>query len=408
MPLYLVPNALGVFLHDEDHRIVGHALAYPYVSLGARLVRDILQGEISEEVANLFSQAIRRHTTTVAVESTQIARALKDIQGLDVVTTDSRNIKTFRNMVDRLLVEQGLIESPQALRHYRHRVALLVGQQVIADASQVPDLPVRHAIDAVDELDKSINMLAMHLREWFSAYHPLVSDKIEDNEHLAVIVSLWAQGKFSMDELTGAGIPTQLAQELTESFLPAVEGSLPANLAPMADLASAIRELADRRREIEKYISEAMVAVAPNITALVGPLIGARLISMAGSLMELARKPSSTIQILGAEKALFRSLRTGTAPPKHGVIFQVPLLRTAPYWQRGKIARALAAKLAIAARVDAFSGRSMGDSLRNDLERRVEEIRRQSPEPPPTRPQRRRQRDSGAQRTTKKRRRRRR
>ncbi|HDD67185.1 MAG TPA: hypothetical protein ENG31_01015, partial [Candidatus Thorarchaeota archaeon] len=122
MPLYLVPNALGVFLHDEDHRIVGHALAYPDVSLGARLVRDILQGEISEEVANLFSQAIRRHTTTVAVESTQIARALKDIQGLDAVTTDSRNIKTFRNMVDRLLVEQGLIESPQALRHYRHQV----------------------------------------------------------------------------------------------------------------------------------------------------------------------------------------------------------------------------------------------------------------------------------------------
>jgi nucleolar protein 56 len=140
------------------------------------------------------------------------------------------------------------------------------------------------------------------------------------------------------------------------------------------------------RRDLEEYVTSLMDRVAPNVTALVGPIIGAKLISMAGSLGELAMKPSSTIQVFGAEKALFRSIRTGTDPPKHGIIYQVPDIRNAPYWQRGKIARALAGKLAIASRIDAYSKRDVREKLRSDFTKRVEEIRRQNPEAPPPKP----------------------
>lgn len=126
--------------------------------------------------------------------------------------------------------------------------------------------------------------------------------------------------------------------------------------------------------------------VAPNIGALAGPMIGARLISLAGSLKELARKPSSTIQVFGAEKALFRSLKTGADPPKHGIIYRVPEVTNAPFWQRGKIARSLAGKLSIAARIDAYSDRDAGSNLREQFISRVEEIRKQNPEPPPPKP----------------------
>jgi nucleolar protein 56 len=125
-----------------------------------------------------------------------------------------------------------------------------------------------------------------------------------------------------------------------------------------------------------------MQKIAPNMTALAGPLIGARLISLAGSLKELARKPSSTIQVYGAERALFRSLKTGADPPKHGIIYRVTEVNSAPYWQRGKIARALAGKLSIAARIDAYADRDMGNSLRESFLSRVEEIRKQNPEAP--------------------------
>jgi nucleolar protein 56 len=129
-----------------------------------------------------------------------------------------------------------------------------------------------------------------------------------------------------------------------------------------------------------------MDSVAPNITALVGPLVGARLISLAGSLKELAQKPSSTVQIYGAEKALFRSLKTGSDPPKHGIIYQVPEVHGAPYWQRGKIARALAGKISIAARVDAYSKRNIGADLKKKFLQRVSEIRKQNVEEPPPKP----------------------
>jgi nucleolar protein 56 len=129
-----------------------------------------------------------------------------------------------------------------------------------------------------------------------------------------------------------------------------------------------------------------MESVAPNITTLVGPLVGARLISLAGSLMDLAHKPSSTVQIYGAEKALFRSLKTGADPPKHGIIYQVPEIHSAPYWQRGKIARALAGKISIAARVDAYSKRNIGTELKKKFLQRVSEIQKQNVEEPPPKP----------------------
>ena len=85
-------------------------------------------------------------------------------------------------------------------------------------------------------------------------------------------------------------------------------------------------------------------------------MLGARLISLAGSLEKLAEFPSSTIQVIGASKALFKHLRARAPSPKHGIIYSHPLINTAPWWVRGKIARAVAAKLSLAARIDFYSG----------------------------------------------------
>ena len=119
-----------------------------------------------------------------------------------------------------------------------------------------------------------------------------------------------------------------------------------------------------------------MNTLAPNISSIAGENIGARLIAKAGSLEKLARIPSSTIQILGAEKALFRALKTGSKPPKHGILFQHDDIHTAPKWQRGKIARSIASKIAIAARVDAYRGVKMDGSIETSLKNRIDEIKK--------------------------------
>jgi nucleolar protein 56 len=120
----------------------------------------------------------------------------------------------------------------------------------------------------------------------------------------------------------------------------------------------------------------------PNVCALVGPLIASRLLAYSGSLLNLAKLPSSTVQLLGAEKALFRHLKSGEKPPKHGIIFQSAAIHTAPYHQRGKIARALAGKLSIAARIDYFTGENQTSKLESDFKKRVEDIAKKYPKPP--------------------------
>ena len=128
-----------------------------------------------------------------------------------------------------------------------------------------------------------------------------------------------------------------------------------------------IQKLFKVRQSFENYVNETMDDVAPNIKAIAGSLLGARLIALAGNLTNLAKLPASTLQVLGAEKALFRSLKTKANPPKHGIIFQHPYIHDAKRWQRGKIARALAGKLSIAARVHAFNGKYAGEKLGKDL-----------------------------------------
>jgi nucleolar protein 56 len=207
---------------------------------------------------------------------------------------------------------------------------------------------------------------------------------VEDSHQLArILIEFEDRSQITEASLLKLGIPESVAHSIVESTLEGIGGDLSKkDLEAIRTLAGSIEQLYAVRQNLEQYVGIMMISVAPNTTTLVGPIIGARLMSLAGSLRDLARRPSSTIQVLGAEKALFRSLKTGTDPPKHGIIFQTPEIYSAPYWQRGKIARALAGKLAIAARIDAFSKRDVGQTLRVSLDRRIEEIRQQNPQPP--------------------------
>ena len=136
------------------------------------------------------------------------------------------------------------------------------------------------------------------------------------------------------------------------------------------------------RQELEVYLEELMEKTGPNINALIGSLIGAKLISKAGSLQKLAYMPASRIQLLGAEKALYRFLKTGEKRPKHGLIFQWNQIRSAKPWQRGKIARVVAGKVGLSAKVDYFSGEFIGDQLSDAIEKKIKEIEKKYPTPP--------------------------
>ncbi len=253
----------------------------------------------------------------------------------------------------------------------------------VEEAYTEKDRYIIQAIEALDDLDAAYNLLVERLREWYGLHFPEINQIVKDHEKFVALVSeIGARGKMSEDALVdvlGEKLAARVAEVAPQSMGTDLEGD---DLKMIQDFASRVKELKEMRERLAEYIRDQMKAMAPNVAAVAGPLLGARLLSKAGGLKKLAMLPASTIQVLGAEKALFKHLAKGTPPPKHGILFQHPLVRSAKRWQRGKIARTIAAKLAIAAREDYFGGKDISEKLVKEIEERVEEIKEKYPNPP--------------------------
>ena len=252
--------------------------------------------------------------------------------------------------------------------------AIDLSSSKVSEVSESPDLHITQAINTLDETDKIINALSSRLREWYGLHFPELDNIIDSINGYSQIVLVGKRDKLSKKTFEDAGFPDSKVEMLTLVAEKSRGGDISdVNLSIVQGLAKQILDLFEIRNNLEKHIEEEMQNIAPNLSAILGTAVGARILARAGSLKNLAVMPASTIQILGAEKALFRSLKTGSAPPKHGLLFQHALVHAAPRWQRGKIARAIAGKAAIASRVD-FHGGGLNQMLLDKLNVRVDEI----------------------------------
>ena len=204
---------------------------------------------------------------------------------------------------------------------------------------------IMQAIANINELDKISNTMSKRLREWYSFYYPELSEEIEDHEQYVESVL----NKERNQETFGA--------DLSES-----------DIEEMKLLAGRITSLYALRKQHELYLEKIMSKYCPNLLELAGATIAARLIELGKGLKHLAFLPASTIQLLGAEKALFRHLKTGSRSPKHGIIINHPLIQNAKRDKKGKAARMLADKLSLCARLDFFKGEFKAPDYRKDLE----------------------------------------
>lgn len=209
------------------------------------------------------------------------------------------------------------------------------------------DYIIIQSVAGLDDLNKSINILMNRIREWYGLHYP----ELKEEDHEKFLKKIIADKR-----------ETSMGIELEAKDKKAIQNS-----------AKVILEMYAEKTRLENYLESLMKEVAPNLEVLAGANLGARLIDRAGNLKNLGEMPGSTIQVLGAEKALFKHLRSGTPSPKHGVIFQHKVINGAPKDARGKLARTLASKLSIAARVDLYSGK-INKSLEKDWNQRVKEV----------------------------------
>ena len=387
----------GVVAFDEQSNLVEKVLFLKKPQVAAKKILAIEAGKI-DDVKSLIALLQNAGYDLFVFENASLAGEAQ--RKLDIKTEAMNRAEVLRARMEQVAVETGFVKNAKELSLWNRNVSMELAKLRIKGASEKRDLIVAQAIQTLDDLDKTVNLFMGRLREWYGVHFPELDRLIEKHETYArLVMNLGYRENFTVEAFGKEGIP----KERAENTAKLAEASMGADmaeqdLAEIQALSKNVLELYDLRKNMENYVDKTMEEVAPNTRAVAGALLGARLIAVAGSLQNLALKPASTIQVLGAEKALFRSLKTGARPPKHGLIFQHSLLHDAKRWQRGKIARVLAGKLAIAARADAFGGgRYIGDALKADIDKRLAEIREKYKEPPPpkekpARPERREQR----------------
>lgn len=244
------------------------------------------------------------------------------------------------------------------------------------------DTMIVQAIALLDDLDKELNTYAMRVKEWYGWHFPELAKILNDNiAYARLVLKMGMRSNWESSDLTEI-----LPEEIEGAVRNAADRSMGTEISQddlenIQALAEQVVGFAEYRQQLASYLTSRMNAIAPNLTALVGDLVGARLIAHAGSLTNLSKSPASTLQILGAEKALFRALKTKHDTPKYGLIYHASLIGQATGKNKGKMARVLAAKASLGLRVDALAEwdddateedkAALGTEARFNLERKL-------------------------------------
>lgn len=370
MKCYITWCFVGFIALDENCTLLDYEL-FPRNRLSERL-NEVLEGNLVSEEQSLLKRMVKNHDEVVVETEISLSkyRSLKDSSKFKFETPNKAG-EYLRTFMDKVLIETDYIQTEEELKEIVHEISLNITRTRLHEASKAEDLVLIQAINALDELDETTSKLAERLREWYSIHLPEL-DKIKSHEYYVKLVAKYGD----KDSIISSGleesdlkIETSIGADLEES-----------DILMLKELASSIKSLQATKKSLNEYIDGKMGELAPNLKDLVGASLGAKLIAHVGGLKRLALLSSGTIQVLGAEKALFRHLKTGERPPKHGLIYQHPEVRGAKYWLRGKIARALASKISLAVRKDVFSGK-FEPSIKINFEVKVEDIKKAHPFP---------------------------
>ncbi|KAK3320686.1 hypothetical protein B0T19DRAFT_487168 [Cercophora scortea] len=318
-------------------------------------IAGVIEGKVTPKLASLLNEFKDEKKITLAVAESKLGSSILKLPELNIKPiSDSSTTDLFRALRTHLpdlipgMLPENFKEMSLGLSHSLSRHKLKFSPDKV-------DVMIVHAVSLLDDLDKELNTYAMRVKEWYGWHFPELAKILPDNMSYArVIVTLGMRSNAPETDLTEI-----LPHEIETAVKAAADISMGTEISAedlenIKLLAEQVISYSEYRKQLSEYLENRMRAISPNMTELVGALVGARLIAHAGSLMSLAKNPGSTIQILGAEKALFRALKTKHATPKYGLIYHASLVGQASGNNKGKIARQLASKVALGVRTDAL------------------------------------------------------
>jgi nucleolar protein 56 len=371
----MILSELGPFVFDNENELIYSKKFKNIVSSNIL----ISNGDYSEILD--ISDKLRRYDSVFSNDTGLISYLRNN--GINIYVLPSEKIREISKHKLNYLKQAGFAENEYDAHMQLRQFAIDFSSSKVRRISEKLDLHISQSINALDELDKIINVIGARLREWYGLHFPELDYLIQNIFTYAEIVKLAGnRNNIDLNMLENLGIESKKADMIVVAVQRSKGGDiLEENLSIIKKLANEVIMQTELRKVLAQQIEEMMEKIAPNIKELLTATVGARLMAKAGSLQKLSVMPASTIQIIGAEKALFRSLKTGAPPPKHGILFQHPILHSAPKWQRGKMARAIASKIAIAARIDLFRNGEKDLHISEQLNKRITEIQEKYKEP---------------------------
>ncbi|KAL7854071.1 hypothetical protein AOLI_G00209150 [Acnodon oligacanthus] len=379
----LLPQVEGSVLNvGKFNSVVKLAAFFPFKSAQAALenINAISEGVVHADLklfleTNLPSGGKKK--ALLGVADGKIGAALQEELGLSiqtggVVAEILRGVRLHFHSLVKGLTAQAASKAQLGLGHSYSRA------KVKFNVNRADNMIIQ-SIALLDQLDKDINTFSMRVREWYGYHFPELIKIVSDNSTYCKLARLIGNRKElseeSLETLEEVTMDSAKAQAILEASRSSMGMDIsPIDLINIESFSSRVVSLTAYRQELQEYLRSKMGQVAPNLAALIGEVVGARLISHAGSLTNLAKYPASTVQILGAEKALFRALKTRGNTPKYGLIFHSTFIGRAAAKNKGRISRYLANKCTIASRIDCFSEvptSVFGDKLRDQVEERL-------------------------------------
>ena len=369
MEYYITQCIAGFIAFDENLDIASYKL-FKEDEIASNLLK-IEENEILDEEIELINE-LSSDDAHFSIETTKRLSTYKIFENYEnmKVETPNKGGEHLRENLESIYQEIGFTEANDEMEKinkiYRQSAVLK-----IKIASQEEDKLLIQAVNSIDDIDDSIAKLSERMRDWYTVYFPEM-DTIHSNE---TYIKLIATSQDREDIIKNH--PESFNEEISYSAGADIDE---ADLIMVKGFAQSIYSLQNSRKELEKYIDAKMEEIAPNLRDLLGSTLGAKLIAHVGSIKRLATYPASTIQIMGAEKAVFRHLKTGE---RHGIIFQHPSVRGAKWWNRGKVARNLALKITFAVRKDVFT-KEYDPTIAEDYLKKVEQIEKENPFPKKT------------------------
>lgn len=346
----------GSFAFDPDGNMIDKELFPKKIDVIAEKMKKSRSGEVLPEEQHIVERLAKKGILEIVWDKKAEMTGVSCVYKKENLATEK-----LQNEFRKIAMDTRWASSQAEINEIMSKVQIELTKKELKKEKK--DFMVMRVIGIIDELDKSLNTFSELVREWYGLHFPEMGRHVGSNERFVEVIAKYGD-KESVDD--------KKLKELAEksSGMPFSDD----DISSIQDFSKTMVNLFEQKKNLTKYLEKLTKEAMPNTSAVAGPLLAARLLALAGGLDKMSKLPSSTIQLLGAEKALFRHLRGEGKSPKYGVIYGHGYVQNASKEQKGKVARLVASKITLAARIDKFSDKDRGEEMRKELEEQVKKL----------------------------------